>query len=105
MLTRKLMSVSVAFLMLAAGSLQAADAERGADLSSDCISCHGIDGKGTFESPKIAGLDQAYILKRLKGFSSGKTKSVDGIMHLYTEALSTRDLEDLAAYWASMGEY
>lgn len=75
--------------------------ENGADLTSDCIECHGMDGKGNFESPKIAGLKESYILKRLRAFNSGKTKSVDDIMHTYTEDLSDQDLQDLAAYWAS----
>ena len=77
------------------------DSERGADLTSDCIECHGMDGKGNFETPAIAGLKQSYILKRLRGFNSGKTKSLDGMMHTYTEDLNDQDLQDLAAYWAS----
>jgi len=102
MLTRKLMIASMSVVMLMAGGVQAAgNPERGGDLSSDCISCHGMDGKGSFESPRIAGLDEAYIYKRLKGFRSGQVKSMDGIMHLYTEELKDRDLADLAAYWAA----
>ena len=89
-------------LSLAAGNVQAkGDVERGADLTSDCIECHGMDGKGNFETPPIAGLKESYILQRLKGFKSGKIKTTDGIMHLYTEDLSEQELQDLAAYWAS----
>jgi len=89
-------------LALMVGNVQAkGNIENGADLTSDCIECHGMDGKGNFESPAIAGLKESYILKRLRGFNSGKTKSVDGIMHTYTEDLSDQELQDLAAYWAS----
>ena len=89
-------------LALMVGNVQAkGNIENGADLTSDCIECHGMDGKGNFETPPIAGLKADYILKRLRGFNSGKVKSVDGIMHTYTEDLSDQDLQDLAAYWAS----
>jgi len=89
-------------LVLMAGNVEAkGSVQKGADLTTDCIDCHGMDGKGNFESPSIAGLKEDYILKRLRGFNSGKTKSVDGIMHTYTEDLSDQDLQDLAAYWAS----
>jgi len=95
-------AVGLILLPLMAGNVQAkGNIERGADLTSDCIECHGMDGKGNFETPAIAGLKESYILKRLRGFNSGKIKSIDGIMHTYSEDLSDQDLQDLAAYWAS----
>jgi len=94
--------VGALMISLVAGNVQAkGDIERGADLTSNCIECHGMDGKGNFETPPIAGLKASYILQRLKGFKSGKIKTTDGIMHIYTEDLSDQDLQDLAAYWAS----
>lgn len=105
MLSRKsIIAAAIGSLVLAlmVGNVQAkGNIENGADLTSDCIECHGMDGKGNFESPAIAGLKASYILKRLRGFNSGKVKSVDGIMHTYTEDLSDQELQDLAAYWAS----
>lgn len=105
MLTGKsIIAATIGSLVLAlmVGNVQAkGNIENGADLTSDCIECHGMDGKGNFESPPIAGLKESYILKKLRGFNSGKTKSVDGIMHTYTEDLSDQQLQDLAAYWAS----
>ena len=105
MLTGKsIIAATIGSLVLAlmVGNVQAkGNIENGADLTSDCIECHGMDGKGNFETPPIAGLKESYILKRLRGFSSGKTKSIDGLMHTYTEDLSDQELQDLAAYWAS----
>jgi cytochrome c553 len=95
-------TIGLLMLTLVTGNAVAkGNIEQGADLSNDCIECHGMDGKGNFESPKIAGLKESYILKRLRGFNSGKTKSVDDMMHTYTEDLNDQDLQDLAAYWAS----
>lgn len=105
MLTRKSILtaiISLLMLMLMAGNVQAKGSiERGGDLTFDCIECHGMDGKGNFETPPIAGLKESYILKQLRGFYSGKTKSQDDMMHLYTEDRTDQDLQDLAAYWAS----
>lgn len=105
MLTRKQIITApacVMMLMLVAANVQAkGSVQRGADLTFDCIECHGMDGKGTFESPPIAGLKESYLLSQLRAFYSGKKKSTDNIMHLYTEDRTDQDLQDLAAYWAS----
>jgi cytochrome c553 len=105
MLTRKPVIAGVTgllMLLLLVGNVQAkGSASRGADLTYDCIECHGMDGKGDFETPAIAGLKESYILSQLRAFYSGKRKSVDGIMHLYTEDRTDQELQDLAAYWAS----
>jgi len=94
-------AAAIGFLCLA-GIVQAAgNVERGADLSYDCVNCHGADGEGNFETPPIAGLDEAYILEQLKGFCSGEKKSLDGMMHTYTEDRTEQEIADLAAYWAS----
>jgi len=103
MLIRKTMAFAMIVLMSVAGNVWAAgDAERGADLTFDCIECHGQDGKGDFETPDITGLKEAYILKQLRDFYSRKRDSLDDMMHLYTEDRTDQDLQDLAAYWASV---
>jgi len=103
MLTRKPVIVaSIGLLLLMSGNVQAGgDVERGGDLTFDCIECHKMDGKGDFETPGIAGLDEAYILAQLRAFYSGTKKSMDDMMHTYTEDRTDQDLQDLAAYYAS----
>ena len=105
MLTRKpivTVATGLLLLMFVVGNAQAkGNIARGGDLTFDCIECHGMDGKGDFETPAIAGLKESYILKQLRAFNSGKRKSTDNIMHLYTEDRTDQDLQDLAAYWAS----
>jgi cytochrome c553 len=92
----------VLMLMLMVGNVQAkGNAGKGADLTNDCIECHGMDGKGNWETPAIAGLKESYILKRLRAFHNGKSKTLDNLMHIYTEDRTDQDLQDLAAYWAS----
>lgn len=102
MMTRKIMTSATLFLVLLAGSVHAAgDVEKGESLAYDCINCHGMEGEGNFETPAIAGLDEEYIVERLRGFCAG-VKSMDGMMNTYTEDRSDQELQDLAAYWASM---
>ena len=103
MLTRKpIIAAAIGLLMLMAGNVQAkGNINRGADLTFDCIECHKMDGRGDFETPSIAGMNQSYLLKKLRGFYSGKAKSLDNLMHIYTEDRTDQDLQDLAAYWAS----
>ena len=102
MLTRNAIVAAVTVLMLMVGNVHAkGNVSRGGDLTYDCIECHGMDGKGNFETPDITGLDEAYILKKLRGFKSGKIKSMDDMMHTYSEDRSDQDLQDLAAYWAT----
>ncbi len=99
---RTAMACAVVFLMLLAGNIHAAgNLERGESLAYDCINCHGMNGEGNFETPAIAGLDAEYILERLRNFCKGG-KSLDGMMNTYTEDRSDQELQDLAAYWASM---
>jgi cytochrome c553 len=102
MLTKKLLIAATTILMVMVGNAQAkGNAERGADLTNDCIDCHKMDGKGDFETPAIAGLSEAHLLKQLRSFYSGKRESTDNLMHMYTEERTDQDLQDLAAYWAS----
>lgn len=103
MLTGKpIIAAAIGLLMLMAGNVQAkGNINRGADLTYDCIECHKMDGRGDFETPSIAGRSESFLLKKLRAFYSGKEKSLDDMMHLYTEDRTDQDLQDLAAYWAS----
>ena len=100
MLTKKLIIAMMFILMLAAGGVQAGgDAAKGAELASDCADCHGEDGMGDEEVPKLAGMDAAAHAKKLADFQSG---AVDSEMVDYVEGLSEQDMADLAAYYASL---
>lgn len=102
MMMRKTTATIAACLLSLTGVAHAAgNVEKGGDLAYDCFSCHGMEGQGNFETPAIAGLDEAYILERLRNFCKGG-ESMDGMMNLYTEGRSDQELQDLAAYWASL---
>ncbi len=78
----------------------AADATAGKGKSQACVGCHGADGNslvGTF--PKLAGQHQDYLVAQLRNFKAGKRK--DPIMTTQVANLDVKDMEDIAAYYAS----
>ena len=93
-------------LMLAAGSIQAGgDAARGEELAAnaECAMCHGDDGMGDEDNPKIAGMDEAGVVAALQGYKSGEREDESGMMADYAVDLSEQDMADLAAYYKSLG--
>ena len=103
-MTLRLMIAMMFVLMLAAGGVQAGgDAARGAELSSNCTDCHGEDGMGDEDNPKIAGMDEAEFVGALKGYKAGEREDESGMMADYAVDLSDQDMADLAAYYKSLG--
>jgi cytochrome c553 len=79
------------------------DAARGAELAVDCADCHGEDGMGDEDNPKIAGMDEAAFVAALKGYKSGEREDESGMMADYAAELSEQDMADLAAHYKSLG--
>jgi cytochrome c553 len=77
----------------------AGDAGRGAFVALNCAGCHGEGGVSASDGvPTLAGLDAASAFKELSDFRSGKRQW--GVMNGIAQALSVRDLADVAAYYA-----
>ena len=66
-----------------------------------CAACHGPGGaKPTApENPILAGQHYDYLVRALKDYKSGKRDNV--IMKGFAASLSQKDIEDLAAFFAS----
>ena len=87
-------------VFLIAGVAQAGgDVAAGQALAKKCAACHGAKGEGKKKNPPIAGLDPAAFAKSLHDYKSGARKNA--IMAGMVAPLSERDMEDLAAYFAS----
>jgi cytochrome c553 len=77
------------------------DSNRGAAISSSCISCHGQQGLGTADYiPSLAGLPPEVIYKELVDYQTGKRNYV--IMNAVAAGLSDQDIADVAAYYSSL---
>jgi cytochrome c553 len=65
-----------------------------------CGACHGANGEGRVDFPRLAGQHAQYFMNQMRSFQSN-SRSTD-TMRLFANALSTPDLEALAAYIQSL---
>lgn len=88
-------------LTLVPGMAMAADTTAGlAKAKEICQACHGLDGNSaTPDYPKLAGQYPDYLAKALRDYKSGARKNA--IMGGMAGALTTNDIDNLAAYYAS----
>lgn len=69
--------------------------------TAECNACHNKKGRSTSTStPNLAGQHYMYLLGELRAFKAGTRKSP--IMNAMVKPLSEKQLERLAAYYASM---
>ncbi len=100
MTIRMLLSALTAFA-LATGAAQAAgDIAAGKAKAAGCAGCHGANGQGISPNPALAGKSEAQLLQALQDFKSGKR--ANAVMKAMTAGLSGQDMENLAAYYASL---
>ena len=89
-------------LVIASGAAQAAgDASAGRAKAAVCAACHGPNGvSANPQWPNLAGQKDLYLIKQLKAFRDGTR--VDPLMSAQAQALSDREIGDLAAYFSSL---
>ena len=96
---------TVIFLgLLLAGSAASADGDAAAGKlsASQCVACHGLNGISTDpQYPKLAGQHADYLARALYDYQSGKRNNA--IMAVFAANLSDEDIENLAAWYASLG--
>jgi len=73
---------------------------RGATLALNCTMCHGAQGMSASNAPNLAGQYPEVVIKQLLDYKTGKRTST--IMEGLAKGLSERDVNDLAAYYASL---
>ncbi|MEY2632732.1 MAG: hypothetical protein RIR00_1386 [Pseudomonadota bacterium] len=89
--------IPLAALLLFGAAVAGADAP--ATVSATCAACHGADGNSRDPAyPKLAGMDQEYLLRQLKAFASGKRK--DETMSPVVESLDPSEFAALVAHFS-----
>ena len=93
-----------ATLLALAGTMGAAyaggDPEAGKAKAGPCAGCHGPNGEGKGQYPRLAGLPEDQFVQMLKDYKSGAKPN--GIMKTFAGKLSDQDMANLAAYYASL---
>ena len=95
-----------AFLLISVQAVAAGDAKRGETRGETCLGCHGIASYTnvypTYRVPKLGGQHAEYISAALKGYRSGERSHPT--MNAQAAGLSDQDIEDIAAYFASIAK-
>lgn len=77
------------------------DAERGQSMAALCSACHGPDGVSVNPLwPSLAGQQELYLVNSIKAYRDGVREDVS--MQPFVATLTDQDVEDLAAYYASL---
>ncbi len=80
---------------------QAADLDVGRGKAADCIGCHGPAGISSNPAwPNLAGQNAQYLKKQLRAFRDGSRSNP--MMNGMAKSLTDTDIENLAAYFASL---
>jgi cytochrome c553 len=83
----------------------AGDAKAGQVKAYTCTGCHGIPGYNnvypTYKVPKIGGQNYEYLVVALKAYRDGERDHPT--MGNQADALTNQDIEDVSAYFASLG--
>jgi cytochrome c553 len=98
---RVFFSLLAASFVLLPGHLLAGDPEKGKAKAAVCVACHGVAGiSPNPQWPNLAGQKDQYLISSLKAYRDGGRQ--DPIMAPLAKNLSDEDIENLAAYYASL---
>ena len=96
--------LAVSLFVTSGPALAMGNAEEGEDKAYTCTGCHGIPGYKnvypTYHVPKLGGQNYEYLVIALKAYRAGERDHKT--MDLQAESLSDQDIEDIAAYFASL---
>jgi cytochrome c553 len=92
-------------LLLTANPTQEMEAMERLYLQNGCNSCHGIYGEGIGASPRLRGVKEATLLRRMEDLQQGKTRSpFGGVMISFAKALDSNQTRLMAKYLSTMKE-
>ena len=72
-------------------------------LKNACNSCHGMYGEGMGASPRLQGVKEHILLRRMKDLQQGKTRSAFGsIMISFAKSLDENQTIEMAKYLSTL---
>lgn len=88
-------------LGFASAAASAGDAAAGRAKAQICVGCHGATGISALPMyPNLAGQKEQYLVSSMKAYRDGQRNNP--IMSPMAKPLSDTDIENLAAYYASL---
>ncbi len=91
-------------LVISSHTFAAGDVARGEARGETCLGCHGVvsytNVYPTYKVPKLGGQHADYLAAALKAYRSGERSHKT--MRAQATNLSDQDIEDIAAYLASL---
>lgn len=103
---RLLITLLITAFLFPISATAAGDADAGENKAYTCTGCHGIPGYNnvypTYKVPKIGGQNYEYLVVALKAYRDGARRH--STMELQAKSLSDQDIEDVAAYFASLAQ-
>ena len=101
---RKIFSLVVIAVLSTSSSIAfAGDAAAGKSRAAACGACHGMNGISSNDIwPNLAGQKAGYLTAQLKAFRDGQRKNP--MMSPMAAPLSDTDIDNLAAYYSSLGQ-
>ena len=98
-----LLLITAALLSVNAAAVFAGDAAAGKSKSATCAACHGPNGISPNDMwPNLAGQKAGYLVAQMKAFRDGQR--ANPMMAPMAAPLSDADIDDLAAFYASLGQ-
>jgi cytochrome c553 len=97
-----LLFTASAVFALTIGSAQAGNIAAGQAKAEACAACHGKDGNTPIDPsyPKLAGQYKDFLAQALSDYKAERRKNA--IMVAQAKQLSKADIDNLAAYYASL---
>lgn len=72
-------------------------------LKNGCNSCHGMYGEGMGTSPRLQGVKEDILLRRLKDLQKGKTRTAFGaVMISFAKTLDSNQTIKMAKYLSNL---
>jgi len=72
-------------------------------LKNSCHSCHGMYGEGMGASPRLQGVREDVLLRRLKNLQAGKPRTAFGsIMISFAKTLDENQTKSMAKYLSNL---
>jgi len=93
-------AVVVASLGAAVTAEAAGNVEAGKAKAAACVGCHGANGQGIPPNPALKGKTEDELVEAMKDYKSGKRNNA--VMKAFAAQLNDQDVQNLAAYYASL---